>query len=152
MKAISPVIATLILIAIAVIAGVFVLRQFIRLSTTSGQQNMLQVQDLTFFRTVSPDGSKMNVTLQFSVKNVGQRQIVLWAVKINELNKEIAVGTPGQGVRLNPGQVYSDSVPVLTNEAYTQNWDSGTEHVVTFIYQVQGQPDNQTIAQKGTVQ
>ena len=148
MKAISPVIATLILIAIAVIAGVFVLRQFILLSTTSSQQNMLQVQDLTFFRTVSPDGTKMNVTLQFSVKNVGQRQIYLWAFTVSGVSGEFPIK-----VRLNPGQVYTGSQLVVgPNASYDPAWDTGTEHVVTFIYQVQGQPDNQTIAQKGTVQ
>ncbi len=146
-KAISPVIATLILIAIAVIAGVFVLRQFILLSNTSSQQNMLQVQDVTFFRTISPDGTKMNVTLQYSVKNVGQRQITLKAVRVPDANKEFGVE-----VTLNPGQVYSGSILVLNNTAYTQAWDTGTEHEVTFVYQVLGQPYNQTITQKGVVQ
>ncbi len=147
MKAISPVIATLILIAIAVIAGVFVLRQFILLSSTSSQQNMLQVQDVTFFRTISPDGAKMNVTLQFSVKNVGQRQITLVSVRIPDANEDQAVH-----VTLNPGQVYSDTLVVLNNAAYSQFWDTGTEHQVTFVYQVLGQPVNQTITQKGVVQ
>ncbi len=147
-KAISPVIATLILIAIAVIAGVFVLRQFILLSTTSGQQNMLQIQDVTFFRTVTPDSTKMNVTLQFSVKNIGTRQITLVSVKVPDANFEHGF----TNLRLNPGQTYTDSVAVLTNADYSQVWDSGTEHVVIFVYKVQGQPNNQTVSQKGTVQ
>ncbi len=146
-KAISPVIATLILIAIAVIAGVFVLRQFILLSTTSGQQNMLQVQDVTFFRTVSPDGTKMTITLQYNVKNVGTRQITLLAVRVPDANKEFGIN-----VKLNPGQTYTNTVTVLDNVDYSPAWDSGTEHVVIFVYKVQGQPDNQTISQKGTVQ
>ncbi len=147
-KAISPVIATLILIAIAVIAGVFVLRQFILLSSTSSQQNMLQIQDVTFYRTISPDGKTMNVTLQFSVKNIGQRQITLVSVRIPDI--------PGYDypiqVTLNPGQVYSDTIPVLSKAAYTQTWDTGTEHDVIFVYQVLGQPYNQTVSQKGVVQ
>jgi len=43
MKAVSPVIATLILIAIAVIAGIFVLRQFLFMATTSGTQHTVYV-------------------------------------------------------------------------------------------------------------
>ncbi len=149
MKAISPVIATLILIAIAVIAGVFVLRQFILLSTTSAQQNMLQVQDLTFFRTISPDGSRINVTLQFSVKNVGQRRITLLNVTVPDANF-----TKETNVDLNPGQVYTYSYLVVNNTIYRDLWATGTEHLVYFYYHVYGDADTaiQVVSQKGVVQ
>ncbi len=147
MKAIDPVIATLILIAIAVIAGVFVLRQFILLSSTAGQQNMLQVQDVTFYRTISPDGKTMNVTLQYSVKNIGQRQIILVKISIPDANKTSTIN-----VNLNPGQVYSGTIQVLVNQNYTQAWDAGTEHIVTFYYKILGQPALQSQLQTGFVQ
>ena len=152
MKAISPVIATLILIAIAVIAGVFVLRQFILLSTTSGQQNMLQIQDLVLYRTIkyyqAPiNKNLMTVTLQISVKNVGQRVVTLKNVTVDNIYVR-----GFEEVSLNPGQVYTATYDVLDNVDYSPDWDTGTEHIVTVYYQVLGQPDIQKVSAKASVQ
>ncbi len=157
-KAISPVIATLILIAIAVIAGVFVLRQFILLSTTSGQQNMIQIQDAVLYRTLKdftlPNGTaitQMEVTLQINIKNIGQRVVTLTNITVDDY--------PVEGftqVSLNPGQTYSGTYAVViegsTKFPYKPEWDSGTEHVVKVYYQVLGQPSIQVESTKATVQ
>ncbi len=157
-KAISPVIATLILIAIAVIAGVFVLRQFILLSTTSGQQNAIEIQDAVLYRTLKdislPNGTtftQMTVTLQISVKNIGQRVVTLTNITVDDN----AVKGFTQ-VSLNPGQVYSGTFDVLVGGeyrfVYNPAWDSGTEHIVKVFYQVLGQPNIQSETTKATVQ
>ncbi|MEM4431977.1 MAG: hypothetical protein QXO78_04480, partial [Desulfurococcaceae archaeon] len=70
MKAIDPVIATLILIAIAVIAGVFVLRQFITLGGTAGRGETIQVQDLAFIQRLDTQFN-VYVQLSFTIKNTG---------------------------------------------------------------------------------
>ncbi len=150
-KAISPVIATLILIAIAVIAGVFVLRQFLLLSGTSVQQNMLQIQDAVLYRTIKyyPQlgENRLSVTLQISIKNVGQRVVTITNITVDNLPTKNF-----QAVSLNPGQVFSGSYSILKDVKYNPKWDTGTEHTVTVYYKVLGQPTTQSIQTKATVQ
>ncbi|MEM4690963.1 MAG: hypothetical protein QXT88_01240, partial [Desulfurococcaceae archaeon] len=76
MKAIDPVIATLILIAIAVIAGVFVLRQFITLGGTTGRSETIQVQDLAFIQRLDTQFN-VYVQLSFTIKNTGGKPITV---------------------------------------------------------------------------
>ncbi len=146
MKAISPVIATLILIAIAVIAGVFVLRQFLMVAGNIGTQQYLQIQDITFFKKLSADGTKMTITLSFSVKNVGDKQITIKSVSVPDANF-----TQELNVKLNPGDVHTDSYVVAQDMDYTINWETGTEHTVIITYRVAGTPSDQQVSEKGTV-
>ncbi len=150
-KAISPVIATLILIAIAVIAGVFVLRQFILLSGTSVEQNVLEIQDAVLYRTIKyyPQlgENRLSVTLQISIKNVGQRVVTIKNITVDGLSTKNF-----QPVSLNPGQVFSGTYTVFKNAKYNPKWDTGTEHTVEVYYQVLGQPAVQKVATKAAVQ
>lgn len=160
MKAISPVIATLILIAIAVIAGVFVLRQFLFLATTTGGQQVLQIQDAVLYLAVKPQQINatyivnwISIELQLSVKNTGDRIVTLTNVTVDDL--------PVQGftrVNINPGQVYSASYTVVLNPAtgetrilYTPEWEKGTTHTVKVEYQVLGSTNIQSVSTTATV-
>ncbi len=109
--------------------------------------NMLQIQDVVFFRTVSPDGQYINLTLQYAVKNIGPNNIELLAIGFPELDRELLVG-----VILHPGQIFADNVFVLKNYKYTPGWEPGTEHLVVFVYRPLGETENRTVAIKAVVQ
>ena len=160
MKAISPVIATLILIAIAVIAGVFVLRQFLFLSSISATQQFLQIQDAVLYLALKPQQINatytvnwMSIELQISLKNTGDKIITVTNITVDDL--------PVQGftrVNINPGQVYTGSYTVILNPAtgetkilYTPEWERGTTHVVKVQYQILGSPNIQTTSTSATV-
>ncbi len=153
MKAISPVIATLILIAIAVIAGIFVLRQFLLFAGTSGTQNMLTIQDAILIVRHDPDNyANKTVTLQISVKNTGDKVAVITKITVDGIPVFNATGGT-EPIRLNPGQVYSGSFTVLQWRLdESGQWEAGTEHLVTVTYQILGQAGEQTVSQKVTVQ
>ncbi len=146
MKAVSPVIATLILIAIAVIAGVFVLRQFLTVAGQVGTQQYLEIQDLTFLKQTSPDGTKMTITMSVSVKNAGDRQIIIKKVEVPDANWSTDLN-----VILNPGETYTNSWTILKDIPYTIVWETGQSHTVKITYQVAGTPSLQTVSQKGAV-
>ncbi|OYT40554.1 MAG: hypothetical protein B6U89_01740 [Desulfurococcales archaeon ex4484_58] len=148
MKAVDPVIATLILIAIAVIAGVFVLRQFLTMANISSGQRFLQVQDLVFVRTLSVDGTKMNISMTYSVKNTGDRQITLKEIRVPDANFTMT----DLDILLRPGETYQGSLQIMTNADYDVTWEKGTEHTAIFVYQVAGTPNVESVSQKGTVQ
>ncbi len=151
MKSISPVITTLILIAIAVIAGVFVLRQFIILSSSASHQNALQIQDAVLYRVVkyisSNNSYRTEVTLQISVKNIGQRVIKIKDIIVDSINI-----TSFKEILLSPGQIYTGSYVVFNKQGYYPDWDIGTEHIITVYYQVLGQPGVQKVSAKVPVQ
>ena len=146
MKAVSPVIATLILIAIAVIAGVFVLRQFLTVAGQVGSQQYLQVQDVAFFKKTNPEGTLMTITLQISVKNAGDRQIIIKGIEVPDAN-----WTKELNVILNPGETWSNSWTILKDIEYTIVWETGQQHTVKIAYQVAGTPTIQTVTEKGAV-
>ncbi len=152
MKAISPVIATLILIAIAVIAGIFVLRQFLLFAGTSGTQNILSIQDaILIVKHNATNYANKTVTLQISVKNQGDKVASITYIKVDGIVvfNATAAGSP---IRLNPGQVHSGSYKVFAGIDTAGQWEAGTEHIVTVTYQILGQAGEQTISQKITVQ
>ncbi len=154
MKAISPVIATLILIAIAVIAGIFVLRQFLLFAGTSGTQNVLTIQDAILYKVtknLETGGYIHQIYLQISVKNNGDKVAELHYIKVDDIL--VYNYTAESAIRLNPGQVQSLTkyVTTVTDDQIDQ-WQAGTEHVVSVTYQILGQAGEQTISQKITVQ
>ncbi len=153
MKAISPVIATLILIAIAVIAGIFVLRQFLLFAGTSSTQNMLTIQDAILYKVskVVAGGNIYQVYLQISVKNTGDKVAEIHYIKVDDI--VVYNYTTEGAIRLNPGQVQSLTKYVTTaNETAVADWEAGTEHIVAVTYAVLGQAGEQTVSQKITVQ
>ncbi|MEM1675106.1 MAG: archaellin/type IV pilin N-terminal domain-containing protein [Desulfurococcaceae archaeon] len=164
MKAISPVVATLILIAIAVIAGVFVLRQFLFITGTTTAQQMIQIVDLALqlSRKYQPINETytitwLSVTLTITVKNTGDRVVTLTDIKVDG---KYGV-TPFTRVNINPGQTYTGSYSVIldpeTGETRTlfervgTYWDTGSEHTVTVYYVVLGTVNVQSISQKTMV-
>lgn len=161
MKAISPVVATLILIAIAVIAGVFVLRQFLFISGTTTAQQFIQIVDLALIRSLKPyqlnetySTNWVSVELTITVKNTGDRVITLTGIKVDG-KYDIAGFTR---VNINPGQTFTGSYSVIVDpetgatrilyEKAGAYWETGTEHTVTISYQVVGTVHIQTISQK----
>jgi len=160
MRAVSPVIATLILIAIAVIAGVFVLRQFL-LYTATGRQQLLMIQTVAFYRSIKTQAINetysvnwISVDLQLSLKNIGDRIITITDIKVD--GKYPVSGF--SRFNLNPGQVQTVSYTVVLNPAtgetrilFTPEWESGTEHTVTVYYVIQGTTITQSATAKGTV-
>jgi len=161
MRAVSPVIATLILIAIAVIAGVFVLRQFLLYSGAVGRQQLLMIQDATFYLAVKTQQINetysvnwISVEVQLSLKNIGDRIVTVTDIKVDGIYPV----TGFTRFNLNPGQVQTLSYPVVLNTAtgetrilYTPEWERGTEHTVTVYYVVQGTTITQSATAKGTV-
>ncbi len=144
MKAISPVIATLILIAIAVIAGVFVLRQFLTFAGTAGQQDVLAIQDATLIAKHNP-GNTMNVTLLINLKNQGDK--IVKVKKITVDTKDVFVAAAGEEITIRPGTTYSKTYLVY-NGTYTADWEVGTEHIVKVTYDVVGGNADQAITIK----
>ncbi len=160
MKAISPVIATLILIAIAVIAGVFVLRQFLLMTTSTSSQRFLQIQDVVLYYTAktqminsSYSVNWISITLQLTVKNVGDKVITIRNITVDGYRV-----TPFSSFNVNPGQTVSGSYLVVLNPTtgdtriqYSADWDRGTTHTVMVEYQVLGTTNVQKISQTATV-
>ncbi len=140
MKAISPVIATLILIAIAVIAGIFVLRQFLSFAGTAGQQDVLAIQDATLIAKHNP-GNTMNVTLLINLKNQGDK-----IVKVKKITVDTTDVFTGE-ITLRPGTTYSGTYSVYDGTA-TSDWEVGTEHIVKVTYDVVGGNADQVITIK----
>jgi len=159
MKAVSPVIATLILIAIAVIAGVFVLRQFLLFATTTATQQVIQIQDVVLYLATKPQpinetytATWMSVNLQITLKNTGDRIVTVKNITVD--------GLPLQGftaVNINPGGQWSGSFPVIlkppaeTRILHDPAWERGTEHTVVVEYTVLGLAQTQRVAQTATV-
>ncbi len=134
MKALSPVIATLILIAIAVIAGVFVLRQFLIFTTTTATQQYIEIQDAVL-QVVHVNDTYADVYLQIKIKNVGDQLVTIDKVEVDgytptEVSKI-------QGVELRPGETFATSMKVrYINPTLDPDkaWETGTEHLVTVYY------------------
>jgi len=141
MKAVDPVIATLVLIAIAVIAGVFILRQFLTM-TNVGSQQFIQVQDAVFYMQRSTDGTKMSITLLLSVKNQADRSVYITMVKVPDL----AWNTTLTDVSLRPGDTWTQSFVVAQNVAYSPYWESGNAHTVVIYFKVYGQTEEQSVS------
>jgi len=148
MKAVSPVIATLILVAIAVIAGVFVLRQFLAVATQVSGQQALKIQDAVFYRRLSPDGRYMTVTLQITLKNEADRQITIHAISVPDANKNITIDPP---VTLNSGDTWTNTYTIIENQPYDIAWEKGQSHVVIVYFTVAGNPATQQVSIKATV-
>jgi len=150
LKAVDPVIAVLILIAIAVIAGVFVLRQFLTLAGQTGQQ-LIQIEDATFFKTTDPYGEKMTITLQIKVRNIGDRQVAIEDIEVRDAGWKASENVTGWNkVFLGPGDSFSFSA-VIYNGNYTSVWETGTRHVVTVHFMVSGNPNKQSVTATGSV-
>jgi len=153
LKAVDPVIAVLILIAIAVIAGVFVLRQFLTFAGQAGQQ-FLQIEHVAFTKQTDPFGTKMTITLDVKVRNIGDRQVEILDVEVRDANwkaSEKVTDWGKQRILLNPGDSWSFSAQVLTDEPYTATWETGTSHPVTIYYKVAGNQNLQSVSATGTV-
>jgi len=157
MRAVSPVIATLILIAIAVIAGVFVLRQFL-LYTATGRQQILFIQDATFYLAVKTDPTTgidwISVELQLNLKNIGDRIITITNITVDGKYRVLNF----ERINLNPGTSQLVSYTVVLNPVtgdtqieYTPEWERGTQHTVTVYYIVQGTTIEQSAVAKGSV-
>ncbi len=146
MKALSPVIATLILIAIAVIAGVFVLRQFLIFTTTTATQEYIEIQDATLMALHKP--GYLTVYLQIKIKNIGDTVVNVSKAYVDNESFALTLNR-----LLNPGQTYSASGPIwsfdLTDpdeREASKRWESGTEHLVVVKYSVLG--TEETVSQK----
>jgi len=145
LKAVDPVIAVLILIAIAVIAGVFVLRQFLAFAGQTGQQ-YVNVEDAVFFKTTDPFGEKITIRLQIKVRNVGDRQVRITDIEVRDAGWKASVNYTGwTEILLSPGDSWSFSATIFENEPYTAAWETGTTHQVVVHYMVAGNPNPQSV-------
>ena len=153
MKAISPVVATLILIAIAVIAGVFVLRQFLSMAGGATSQQYLQIVDLYITRRETAPG-KFSIDITIGVKNSGDKRITVDSIIVPDAQWNVTK----LNINLNPGETWQGSFNVLVDQPYIVDnidwhnlWRKGTEHVVIVRYYVVGDPQYREISQKGMV-
>ncbi len=109
--------------------------------TTTPPSGVLKIVKAVFYRTLSPDGNRMNVTLSFTVKNTATQRIILLAVKVPDANRTIPFPS---GIILNPGEVLTETVAVYNNAAFRQGWGPGEMHEVLFVYRIDNQPYNMT--------
>ncbi len=110
-------------------------------TTTILPTGVLKIVEAAFYRTLSPDGNRMNVTLSFTVKNTATQRIILLAVKVPDANKTISFPS---GIILNPGEVLTETIAVYNNAAFRQGWGPGEIHEVLFVYRIDNQPYNMT--------
>jgi hypothetical protein len=114
--------------------------------TSSILENELEIEELAFYRTFNAEGTKINVTLQFSVKNIGVKELI-----ITEINIPDAGYTVNVSIHLNPGDTYYGTLQVIKNGQPTGMWNVGTKHLVSFTYIVKGSSHSQTVSGEGEV-
>ncbi|OYT39397.1 MAG: hypothetical protein B6U89_04235 [Desulfurococcales archaeon ex4484_58] len=113
---------------------------------TTAVSSFLSVEDISLYRSLSPEGTKMTITLYFTVKNIGNRSLILDSVEVPDANF-----TYEFGVLLYPGDSLSSTITVLENIDYSINWEIGTVHLVIFKYHLSGEIVARTISVNVTV-
>jgi len=67
------------------------------------------------------------IELEFTVKNVGDKQITLIKIEVPDANY-----TRELNITLNPGEIYSGSLRVLEDIPFIPAWERGTQYTVKF--------------------
>jgi len=106
-KAISPLVATLVLIGISVVGGLVVHGLFFSTAGTMGAKGVISVEAMDLVRQT--DGT---VTFSITVKNSGNKPATEINVKINGENP-VAVSVPANG--LQPGQ---QTILIMDNDGF----------------------------------
>ncbi|MEM3457697.1 archaellin/type IV pilin N-terminal domain-containing protein [Thermofilum sp.] len=132
---VSPVIATLLLIVIAVAAAVLAYIWIIGYQGTLTQQaSTAQLQERIKIEAVQYTGG----TLTVYVRNIGDVNVVIDALYVIDKTGTIIGSSSGVGLTLTPGQVDSGTVSATLNsgETYTVKavTEKGTEATYTFTY------------------
>ena len=132
---VSPVIATLLLIVIAVAAAVLAYIWIIGYQGTLTQQaSTAQLQERIKIEAVQYSSG----TLTVYVRNIGDVNVDIDALYVLDKTGTIIGNSTGVGLTLTPGQVNSDTVSATLNsgETYTVKavTTKGTEATYTFTY------------------
>ena len=115
-------------------------------TTTRTFENMLLIHHAVFYTSTDPYRNRMNVTLSYRVRNIGDQDLVVTAIAVPDADFEKKVI-----IIIKPGECYEENITILTNIPYSDEWMKGTDHVVTFIYHVVGEDYTRTISIKAIV-
>jgi flagellin-like protein len=119
-RAISPLIATIILIAITIVGGLLIYNLFFATSSTASSTSAISVQNIDL---VVPGGTG-NAQFSITIKNTGNKPIIGYTITvIGEGNAQNS--TTRSSLTIQPGQTFS--------EQYTPN---GLSFVVGKYYAV----------------
>jgi flagellin-like protein len=134
---VSPVIATLLLIVIAVAAAVLAYIWIIGYQGTLTQQaSTAQLQERIKIEAVQYDSTTNTLTVY--VRNIGDVNVVIDALYVIDKTGTIIGSRTNVGLTLTPGQVDSDTVSatLTSGETYTVKavTQKGTEATYTFTY------------------
>jgi len=134
---VSPVIATLLLIVIAVAAAVLAYIWIIGYQGTLTQQaSTAQLQERIKIEAVQYNSGTHTLTVY--VRNIGDVNVVIDALYVIDKTGTIIGSSTGVSLTLTPGQVNSDTVSATLNsgETYTVKavTTKGTEATYTFTY------------------
>ncbi|HDH45179.1 MAG TPA: hypothetical protein ENG66_07355 [Thermococcus sp.] len=121
LKAISPLIATIILIAIAVAGGLLVYALFTSTTGVAATKGQVQIESMDLVKSTGED-----VIFTITIKNVGSKPVT--ELKIT-LNGEDTAVIPLSSDPLQPGQSYSYSASSKAGEL-TKTYVVGNSYIV----------------------
>jgi len=106
-RAISPLIATIILIAITIVGGLLIYNLFFATSSTASSTSAISVQNIDL---VVPGGSG-NAQFSITVKNAGNKPIAGYNITIygDAGSKQSLIGS---GLNIQPGQTFSNQTSI----------------------------------------
>ena len=110
-RAISPLIATIILIAITIVGGLLIYNLFFATSSTASSTSAISVQNIDL---VVPGGSG-NPQFSITIKNTGNKPITGYNITIIGENGTKSISKSSLPSPIQPGQTFSEQyAPSLT--------------------------------------
>jgi len=118
-KALSPVVASIILIAVTVAVSIAVAAWMGALTIGFMGSSSITITDYSFVGGSGVAGNNITITM----KNTGTKQVIISSVKVNNIVKTF---TPAANATLNAG----DTGKVLTISMGTGSWSNGNPYKI----------------------
>jgi flagellin-like protein len=103
-RAISPLIATIILIAITIVGGLLIYNLFFATSSTASSTSAISVQNIDL---VVPGGSG-DVQFSITIKNTGNKPVIAYKITIFGENGQNSITNTTNTLTVQPGQTFSE--------------------------------------------
>jgi len=116
-------------------------------TTSINPGKILVFQDAVFYGELSPDGTRMTISLYLMLKNEGDRKVYITRIEVPDLNWITTI----TDVVLNPGDTWSNSFIVAKDMPYTIEWETGTKHTILVYFKVEGHPEEMSVGIKAVV-